>query len=235
MTDIVTSETPTETTAAIPVAPSWFIDEGIPGIGDRPSWLNDKFKTAADLAKSYHELEKKVGTAPEEYDISNSKFIDHEYGPFQDFLALAKEKRVPKEVVDKMVDSFDKYMDEFSIDYSEEAKKMGENANERLATLDNWAKANLSEASYEGLIGSLRTAESIKALEELRGKMMSNNTMVPNGNDASSTNVATLDEIKAELTSNLEKYKTDSGYRKDLQARLELASKNSNYVDKMGA
>ena len=220
-----------------PPAPTWFIDEGRPGEGERPQWLSDKFKTAADLGKSYAELEKKFGQVPDEYDISGSKFIDHEYAPFQEFLKLAKEKRVPKDVVDKMVDSFDKYMDEFTIDYEEEAKKLGADAPERLKVLDNWAKANLSEESYHALTSNLKNANAIKALEELRGKMMSNTVLVPGGNDAASTNVETLDDVRTDLNNNLTKYKTDVVYRKDIQGRLERASKNSNsnFIDKVGA
>jgi hypothetical protein len=218
------------------IQPSYYIDEGIPGVGDRPSWLSEKFKTVADLGKSYAELEKKFSTVPEEYDLSKSKFIDPDYEPFQDFLTLAREKRVPKDVVDKMVDSFDKYLDEFSSDPAEEIKKLGENATDRLAVLDNWAKANLTDDSYNALTSNLKSAGAIRALEELRGKMMSNNTMVPSGNESASTNAPTLDELKAELTNNLEKYKTDEKYRRDLQGRLEQAAKTSpsNYIDKGG-
>jgi len=216
-------------------APSWFIDEGIPGTGNRPDWLSDKFKTAADLARSYAELEKKFsGSIPEEYDISGSKVLDSEYGPIQDFLALAKEKRVPKDVIDTMVNSIDKYFDEFSIDYTEETKKLGPNAKERLSTLDNWAKANLSNDSYEALTRNLNNADSIKALEELRGKMMSNITQVPGGNDNASNNVQTIEQLKKELIDNLGKYKSDEKYRADLQGRLELAAKNSGIIDKAG-
>jgi len=214
--------------------PTWFIDEGIPGVGERPQWLNEKFKTVSDLAKSYHELEKKISIVPDDYDLTKSKFLDGDYEPMQDFLKLAKDKRVPKEVIDKMVDSFDKYLDEFSVDYSEEVKKLGDNAKERLTTLDNWAKANMSEASYQALTNNLKSADSIKALEELRGKMMSNTTVVPNGNDAAASNVATLADLQTEISNNLAKFKSDPHYRKDVQTRLELASKNSNYVDKAG-
>ncbi len=222
-------------TPVVPPEPSWFIDEGIPGVGERPSWLSDKFKTAADLGKSYSELEKKISVMPEEYDISNSKFLDGDYGPIQDMLQLAKDKRVPKDVIDKMIESVDKYFDEFSIDYDEEAKKLGDNAKEKLTVLDNWAKANLSGESYEALTRSLTTADGIKALDELRGKMMSSTTMVPGGNESAATNVASVDELQAELSNNLAKYKSDPDYRKNLQGRLELASKNSNYIDKSGA
>lgn len=216
-------------------SPPWYIDEGIPGTGERPSWLSEKFKTVADLGKSYQELEKKFSTVPEEYDISNSKFLDAEYQPFQDFLTLAREKRVPKDVIDKMVTSFDTYLDEFSSNPDEEMKKLGDNAVDRLATVDNWAKENLTQDSYTALTSNLKSAGAVKALEELRGKMMSGNTMVPSGNESSSTNVATIEDLKTELAENLEKYKTDDKYRKDLQGRLAQAAKSSNYIDKSGS
>lgn len=216
-------------------APNWFIDDGRPGIGERPSWLNEKFKSTADLAKSYSELEKRVGTVPDEYDFSKSRYLDPDYAPFQELKQVAKDKRVPQEVIDKMLESVDKYMDEFKIDDNEEINKLGANAQERLETLNNWAKANLSNESYEALTINLRTAESVKAIEELRNKMMSINTQIPNGNTGAIANNASLDDIKLELSNNLSKYKSDPVYRKDLQSRLEVAAKNSGgFVDKMG-
>lgn len=216
--------------------PLWFIDEGLPGVGPRPGWLPDKYKTVADMAKSNAELEKKFSAVPEDYDFSQSKYIDPDYVPFQELRDIAKEKRVPKDVIDKMINSFDKYMDEFSLDPSEEVKKLGENAEERVNLLDNWAKANFSKESYEALGKTLRTAESIKALEELRGKMMSTNPQVPTGNEGNTHNAASLEDVKMELSNNLAKYKSDPDYRKDIQRRLEIAAKNTpGFVDKVGA
>jgi len=230
----VTTET-APVTETPPATPSWFIDEGVPGVGARPPWLSDKFKTAADLAKSYTELEKKIGSAPDEYDFSKSKFIDPDYAPFDELKQLAKDKRVPQEVMDKMLQSFDKYMDEFAVDYTEETKALGENAKERLTVLDNWAKANLKKESYEALTSSLTTAAAIKALEELRGKMMTTTT-IPNGNDGAADNIQTIESIRSELMNpeNLKKYQEDPKYRADWQARLTIASKNSGFIDKMG-
>ena len=216
--------------------PSWFIDEGRPGAGDRPAWLNDKFKSAADLAKSYVELEKKFGVVPDEYDFSKSRYLDADYVPFQELKQIGKDKRVPQEFMDKMIDSVDKYMDEFKVDYSEELKKLGDNAQERITTVNNWAKANLSKDSYEALSSNLNSAESFKAIEELRGKIMSNSPQVPSGNEGATHNAASLNDIKMELSNNLGKYKSDEAYRKDLQRRLEVAAKNTpGYVDKVGA
>lgn len=215
---------------------NWFIEDGRPGIGERPSWLNEKFKSTADLAKSYSELEKRVGTAPDEYDFSKSRYLDPDYVPFEELKQLAKDKRVPQEVIDKMLESVDKYMDEFTIDNNEEINKLGSNAKDRLQTLNNWAKANLSNESYNALITNLRTAESVKAIEELRNKMMSGTPQIPNGNTGAISNNASLEDIKLELSNNLSKYKSDPNYRKDLQSRLEVAAKNAGgFVDKVGA
>lgn len=215
--------------------PSWFLDEGVPGIGERPSWLPDKYKSVASLAKHTSELEKRLGTVPDDYDISKSRFLDPDYVPFQDLLSTAKEKRVPQEFVDKMIESLDKYVDEFRVDTAEEIKRLGDNGKERVQVLDNWAKANLSKEAYEGLTNSLNNAEAIKALEELRGKMMSNTPQVPN-NNGNVSGGASLDDLKMELSNNLQKYKDDPKYRADISKRLEMAAKNTpGYVDKVGA
>jgi hypothetical protein len=216
--------------------PKWFIDDGIPGSGERPSWLPDKFKTVADMAKSNAELEKRLGTASDNYDFSKSKFLDPDYVPFQELQAAAKEKRVPLEFIDKMIESVDKYVDEFRIDTAEELKKLGDNARERVQVLDNWAKANLSKESYVGLTESLNNADAIKALEELRGKMMSTTPQVPNNNGNVQGSSQSLEEVKMELQNNLQKYKDDPKYRDDIRKRLEIAAKNApGYVDKVGA
>lgn len=218
-----------------PQEPTWFIDEGIPGAGERPSWLPDKYKTVASMAKHTSELEKRLGTVPDNYDLTKSRFLDPDYVPFQDLLSTAKEKRVPQEFLDKMIESVDKYVDEFRVDTAEELKRLGENAKERVQVLDNWAKANLSREAYEGLTNSLNNAEAIKALEELRGKMMSNTPQVPN-NQGNVTGSTSLEDLKMELSNNLQKYKDDPKYRADIGKRLELAAKNApGYVDKVGA
>jgi len=202
---------------------------------DRPTWLPEKFKSGEDLAKSYSELEKKIGIIPDEYDLSNSMFLDAEREPIKDFLSVAKEKRVPKEVVDKLVESMDKYLGEFDVDMNVEVAKLGDNAKSRLTTLDNWAKANLSAGSYKALINNLQSADAIHALEELRGKMMSGQTMIPGGNDSASSSIETIQQIKQEIVDNYAKYKTDEKYRKEVEGRLTLVAKASGMIDKVGS
>ena len=202
---------------------------------ERPTWLPEKFKTGEDLAKSYGELEKKFGSVPDEYDISRSVFLDPDKDVIKDLLASAKEKRVPKEFMDKMVDSFDKYLGEYDVDISSEAAKLGDNAKERLTLLDNWAKANLTDKSYKALINNLQNAEAIHALEELRGKMMSSTTIVPGNNDSMDNNVENAETIKQEIVNNYARYKTDEKYRKEVEGRLHKVAKASGMIDKVGA
>lgn len=212
---------------------SWWIDEGMPGTGDRPDWLPEKFKSVADMSKSYNELERRVGSAPNEYDMSKGEgWIEPDYGPIQDMLEFAKSKHVPQDVMDKMFESVGKYLDEFNIDPNEERQKLGDKAEERLQVIDNWAKANFSQETYDALTSNLRTADAIKAIEEVRNKMNSNATTIPNSNHDDARSVPSLQDIQAEMNKNLDKYKTDPQYRREMQAKMELAAKASGYQDK---
>ena len=131
-----------------------------------------------------------------------------------------------------MIDAIDKYHSEFATDMEAEMAALGENARERLTVLTNWAQANLSKDSFEALTMELRSANSIKAMEELRSKLMSNQTTIPNGNQDSTSGAPTLADVQEELNNNLTKYKTDPKYRQEITRRLEAASKQSNFVDK---
>ena len=94
--------------------PKWYIDENLPGPGDRPEFLPDKFKSVADMAKGYSELEKKFGQAPSEYDFSKGEsWMDENYDGFKEFAQLAKERRVPQDVIDKMLEATGTYLNQF--------------------------------------------------------------------------------------------------------------------------
>jgi hypothetical protein len=214
-------------------APGWWIDDNTPGIGDRPDWLPSNFKSVSDIAKSYAELQKKLGTAPDAYDWEKgSNWFDPNYEPLQELAKVAKEKRVPQEFFDQMLESVGKYFDEFKVDYNEERTKLGEGAEDRLKVLNNWAKSNFSEDTFNALTSSMQTAESVKAIEEIRNKMLENNTKIPTGNEDNVAEQASLSEIQSELNENFAKYKTDAKYRKEMNNRLANAASKSDYVDK---
>lgn len=213
--------------------PAWWIDSSTPGNGDRPEWLPEKYKSAEDVAKAYRELQSKLGTAPEEYDWSKGDgWIDLEYEPFQKMAEVAKSKRVPQEVMDTMLESVGKYLDEFKVDYNEEKAKLGDNAEERLRLLSNWAKSNFSEKAFSALTENMKTAEAVMAIEEIRQKMMDNRTTIPTGNEVMGEGQLTMEEVQQELTDNWKKYKEDPVYRKAMQAKFEKVSSQADFVDK---
>jgi hypothetical protein len=203
-------------------SPNWWLDDERPGDGERPGWLPEKFKSAADLSKAYGELEQKFSKMPDEYDLKKADWIDPDYEPLQEFADFARKNRVPNEVMDKMFETVGKYLNEFKVDYSEEKSRLGDNAQERLELVNNWAKANLSEDSYYALTSNLRTADTIIALEELRAKMLGNNTMIPPGNE-SHVETATVSDIEHEMQENLQKYQTDPRYRAEITRKFEQA------------
>lgn len=201
---------------------TWWWDDNTPGTGERPQWLPTKYKSAADIAKAHSELEKRLGSAPNEYDFSKGEsWIEPDYEPFQDMAEFAKQNHVPQTVMDKMLETVGLYLDEFKTDLSEEKAKLGENASERLQVLNNWAKSNLSEKAFQVLSGSMRTADAIEALEEIREKMLNNNTLVPNNNASVAGSGMTLEEYRSELGENYTKYKNDPHYRKQMERKLE--------------
>ena len=134
--------------------------------------------------------------------------------------------------MDKMFESVGKYLNEFNIDPDAERAKLGGNADERIQTIENWAKANFSKETFDALTNNMKTADAIKAIEEVRTRMNANATTIPNGQQQDMANAPTLQDIQSELNKNLDKYKSDPAYRKEIQAKIELASKTSGFQDK---
>lgn len=216
--------------------PTWWMDSDTPGVGDRPEFLPEKFKSVADMGKSYSELEKRLGNAPKEYDFSKGEsWADPEHEAFKELADFAKTKNVPQEVMDKVMTSVGAYFDGFKPNMDNEREKLGENANEKLETLNNWAKANLSEDAYYALTGSLKTAEAVQAMEEVRQLMLDNNTTIPGSGDASTTTTLTREEVDSELQLNFQKYKEDPTYRAEIKAKFAKVATSSNYSEKLGA
>lgn len=117
--------------------------------GERPAWLPEKFKTPEDLAKSYTELEKKLGKPREEVSIereppttSNPKEVD--------------------EVLDQAGLSFD--------DLEAAVVKQGKPLEKHYAAL---AKAGMSRSAVDRLIRAeviLRDATTRSAIEAAGGE-----------------------------------------------------------------
>lgn len=219
-------ETPTEGSE-----PTWWIDENLPGVGDRPEWMPEKFKSVADMSKSYSELEKRFGSAPKEYDLSKAQdWLDLESESIKGITEMARQRGIPQDFMDNILDTFGEQFKAGTVDEAAERAKLGEKGDEILSGLNTFIKSNFGEDVLNSLAAHMNTAEAILALNKVKEKMLENMPKVP-GDEGSGGSSETLAEIEKEMEQNLDKYKDDPKYRAELQKRMERVASQSSFKD----
>ncbi len=174
LTETVMASTETTTTEPAqeaqeqPSEPSLFEQtEGEIDAESKPEWLPEKFKTGEDLAKSYGELEKKLGAhtgAPEEYKLEVPEGLEDysitQDDPFaKDFANVLKESGVNQDTYDKIANLyFSKIQaDEESIamaqdeQFKDDCKELGPQGVQDIKDSIKWAASVLPEATYDML------------------------------------------------------------------------------------
>lgn len=187
--------TPSEESTEQTAEPTWAYAEGLSGEGEPPEWFKaDKYKSVAEQAKAYPELAKKLGGftgAPEEYEVSMPDGIEGvfiEDDPLMgEFKEWAKTNQLNQGAFTDMLHMFVKSEHEkYGANRESELKSLGANAASRLKNIDDYAKANLSDDEYQGILAATTTAAGVKAVEALisktRGfKIPTDNTETPSG------------------------------------------------------
>lgn len=207
-------------------APSWFHADNVAGEGDKPEWYKDnKYKSVADQAKAYTELEKKLGGftgAPEgEYELSFPDGVEGEWiegDPLMDgFKTWAKENNLSQ---DKFTDLLHLYVGNEAqatgVNRESELAAIGENAKGRLQAISQYAKANLSEEDYNGILQATTTAAGVKAIEALIAQ--TKNTKLPT-DPSETTSGVTHSEIQARVAD--PRYASDPSFRKETTKMYE--------------
>lgn len=169
---------------------AWFWSEGQQGEGKPPEWFKGgKYKSVADQAAAYPELEAKLGSfagAPEEYDPALppdlevpegvEAGIDKEDPLYQDFVAYAKEKDMTQEAFTGILGLYVKSQAadyaSMQTDLATEKEALGPNADARLTELVQKAQNTFDEEMY-GAFKSVMTssADGIKLAEFMFSKM----------------------------------------------------------------
>lgn len=215
--------------AASGVDNSWAWGEGIAGNGDRPEYLSEKYKTVADQAKAYKELEKRLiageGKVPDNYDFGNyQEILDTSNQHIQEFVNTAKEARLPQETFNKVLNSLVEYERSQLPNTDAEIAKLGDGAHEKIETVKRWAANNLSQEACDTLGAIGNRADVIKFVDELR-QISLHNTSMPGSSDPGSNFVRlTKEDIDKELDvpSNAKRYLEDSNYRREIQNKLKI-------------
>ena len=208
---------------------SWYWDEGMPGQGDRPVWLDPKYKSVADKARAHTEAEKKlgqIGSAPESYDFGNyQEVLDTSSPHLQKFMETAKKNRLPQETFQEIIGTLVEYEQSKMPQRDTEIAKLGPGAHEKIETVKRWASNNLSQEACDilGQIGD--RAEVIKFVDELRQLHIHQASQPPGASDPGEGFVRlTMEDWEAELQvpANANRYVSDPKYRQEMQRKLKI-------------
>jgi hypothetical protein len=136
----------------------WFVSEGVKGTGAPPEWFKaDKYKTLADQAKAYPDLEKRFGAftgAPKEgYEFKLPETVqgelDKEHPIYQSFETWAKDRQLNNEGFNELLGMFAEYEAAQAPNIAEIKASLGDKADERIAAASQWAHANMTSKQYE--------------------------------------------------------------------------------------
>lgn len=196
--------------------------------GDRPEWLPEKFKKPEDLAKSYKELERKLGersqpAIPEKYELKlGDNPVELEEGDVEFFKSQKLTNEQAQAILEYTVEQLVPEMQKMSLEVESTKLASGWNMEpdapafrERLGKLNEWASKNLPEEAVTNL---RQTAQGVQAL----WAMMQAGASA--GNPGASA--PTSGKSKAELQSmvNDPRYWTDEGFREQVEAEFRRAS-----------
>ncbi len=149
----------------------FFLSEGIKGVGDQPEWYKaDKYKSIAEQAKAYTELEKKFGGftgAPKDgyQPYEGVEADDALWGELVEFGTKQNMSQAAMNEAWELLTAQEQAIEEVSIET--EMAKLGDNAVERIKVVEQYMKNNLDGDTYEELRYAVNSAESVQLIEAL--------------------------------------------------------------------
>lgn len=223
-TEPINTETPSANS-------DWYIMDGVKGEGERPAYLKEKFNwNVAKQAQEYVELEKYVGergSAPDSYDFGEyAEHFNLEDQTLQEYIAFAKEKRLPQDVFSKNIETFVKLGQAHIPDWDTEIAKLGLDGAQKVETVRLWGKNTFSEKAFTTMCDIADSAEVVEFLDEIRQYQYQTSTPVPTGSRNDPTFVPlTKDQVIDEMSTpeNYKRYKDDANFRAEISRKLEQA------------
>lgn len=148
----------------------YFLQEGVKGIGDKPEWyLSDKYTSVAEQAKGYSELQKRFGSftgAPKDgYQLPEG--FDKEDALVSEVLKFGEETNMHQDGVNRLLDLAMKQAEATEqVKVETEMKKLGDNANGRIKTVENFLKNKMGK-EYDSIAPMINSAESVQLVEAM--------------------------------------------------------------------
>ena len=149
----------------------YFLSEGIKGVGEMPEWYKaDKYKSVAEQAKAYTELEKKFGGftgAPKDgYELYEG--VESDDALWAELVEFGNKTNMSQSAMNEaweLLTAQEQAIEEVSIEA--EMEKLGDNAVERVKVVEQYMKNNLDGDTYERLRYAVNSAESVELVEAL--------------------------------------------------------------------
>jgi hypothetical protein len=149
----------------------YFLAEGIKGTGETPDWyIADRYKSVAEQAKGYSELEKKFGGfrgAPKD-GYAAPEGVEQDDELFAELVEFGKDTNMNQDALNKAWDLLtaqEQAVEEVTVE--NEISKLGENAEQRLKTVEGFLKNNLDSETYSKAQELVTTADSVALVEML--------------------------------------------------------------------
>ena len=149
----------------------YFLTEGIKGTGEVPEWYKaEKYKSVADQAKAYTELEKRFGGftgAPKDgYQLPEGVEDGDEL--LAELKTFASETNMSQDAFNRAWDLLQAQSEAVeSVSVEMEMQKLGDNATNRIKHVEQFMKNNLDPDTYERLRYAVNSAESVELVEAL--------------------------------------------------------------------
>lgn len=222
--------------------PKWFYGDGTPGKGEPPAWyLADKYKTVEAQAQAYPELAKRFGAfvgAPKEgyklelpADLGVTAEFETDNPLLTEFREWAQSAQLSQQGFSQVLGMLAKYEAAQQPDMTQIKSAIGERADERLAAVAQWGKANLDAATYGALRESMSGANAavvFRAVEALVNKTRQPATPKP-GDDVVAAQLQGEAAIKAKMAerdaSGQLKFMTDPVFRNQVEQQLVALEK----------
>lgn len=149
----------------------YFLSDNVKGVGEMPEWYKaDKYKSVAEQAKAYTELEKKFGGftgAPKDgYSLAEGVESDDAlWGELVEFGTKQNMSQAAMNEAWELLTAQEQAIEEVSVEA--EMGKLGDNAVERIKVVEQYMKNNLDGDTYERLRYAVNSAEAVELVEAL--------------------------------------------------------------------
>ena len=149
----------------------FFLSDGIKGVGDQPEWYKaNKYKSVAEQAKAYTELEKKFGgfTGAPKDGYSVVEGVESDDALWQELVSFGEKTNMSQSAMNdawELLSAQDQAAEEVSMEV--ELQKLGDNGVERVKVVEQYMKNNLDGDTYERLRYAVNSAEAVELIEAL--------------------------------------------------------------------